>query len=73
MAFVSNSTPLIYLAALADFDLLRALFDRILIPPAVYEEVVVNGAGYPVGSAVRQALDNWIMVQPLGDANLRDE
>jgi predicted nucleic acid-binding protein len=40
----SNSSPLVYLAALGDFDFLPQLFDRIAIPQAVFEEVVVGGS-----------------------------
>jgi predicted nucleic acid-binding protein len=52
---VSNSSPLVYLAALGDFDLLRALFFEIAIPLAVFEEVVVNGAGFPAARFVLAA------------------
>ena len=41
MTVISNSTPLIYLAAIGKFDILKALFERIMIPLAVYHEVVV--------------------------------
>ena len=39
----SNSSPLVYLAALGDFELLRHLFGKIAIPQTVFEEVVVGG------------------------------
>jgi predicted nucleic acid-binding protein len=39
-------------------DLLRSLFGRIVIPPAVYQEVVVAGAGLPGAEQVRRA--EWI-------------
>ena len=45
MTVICNSTPLIYLAAIGKFDILKALFGRITIPLAVYHEVVVQGAG----------------------------
>ncbi len=45
MRVVCNSGRLIHLARAAHFDLLRFLFSRILIPPAVYEEVAVRGQG----------------------------
>jgi uncharacterized protein len=61
-AVVSDSSPLIYLAALGDFDLLRELHQSLLIPPAVYHEVVVRGQGYPVRSCVQAALGHWISI-----------
>ncbi|MHA1595624.1 MAG: hypothetical protein ACTSXJ_05660 [Candidatus Baldrarchaeia archaeon] len=40
---VIDATSLIYLAKSSNKDLLRLLFGKILVPPAVYEEVVVRG------------------------------
>lgn len=40
---VSNSTVLIYLGKLNKLELLKKLFKRIVIPNAVFEEVVVAG------------------------------
>ena len=34
----------------------------VVIPPAVYREVVESGADYPVGKAVQAALGDWISV-----------
>jgi predicted nucleic acid-binding protein len=45
MKVVSNSGPLINLAKVGQFTLLRALFQHITIPPAVFEEVVIRGGG----------------------------
>lgn len=62
MAAVSNSSPLILLAYIDRFDLLRLLFDEIYIPPAVWQEVVVDGADRP-GS--REVVDApWIHLRP---------
>jgi len=43
---VADSTPLIYLAALSDVDLLRDLFGAIVIPSAVFTEVVSQAAAF---------------------------
>lgn len=43
MIVVSNTTPLIGLAAIQRFDLLQQLFGEIYIPQAVYGEAVVVG------------------------------
>ena len=51
-AVVSDSTPLNYLALLSDFDLLRRLYGTLIIPPAVYREVIESGSEYPVAAAV---------------------
>jgi predicted nucleic acid-binding protein len=59
---VSNTSPLINLAAVGQLDLLRQLYGKIVIPQAVFREVVVVGAGQP-GTTEVQTL-SWIeMVQ----------
>ena len=40
---VSDASPLINLARVGRFDLLTAFYDRIVIPQAAYDEVVVRG------------------------------
>jgi hypothetical protein len=40
---VSNATPLIYLAKADRLGLVLSLFEEILIPEAVYDEVVLKG------------------------------
>jgi predicted nucleic acid-binding protein len=67
-AVVSDSSPLNYLALLSDFDLLRQIYGTLVIPPAVYREVVESGANYPVGNAVTAALGDWISVAEAPDA-----
>jgi len=42
---IVNSTPLISLAVINQLDLLSKIFDDIIVPSAVYNEVVVNGKG----------------------------
>lgn len=66
-AVVSDSSPLNYLALLSDFDLLRQIYHTVVIPPAVYREVVESGADYPVGKAVQAALGSWISVAEAPD------
>src|SRR5437867_3151466 len=58
MSVVSNSSPLINLATIPSFDLLRLLYCTIDIPQAVYHEVVTLGAGRPGSQEV--ATSTWI-------------
>ena len=60
---VSNTSPLVYLAELGDFALLPELFSEVAIPPGVYEEISVGGAGLPVAYAVEGALASWLSVK----------
>ena len=58
---ISNSTPLIYLADLGDFELLPNLFGPIAIPDAVREEVTFH-PDTPVAQAVEIATASWLSV-----------
>lgn len=42
MKAIVNATPLIALAIIDRLNLLRALFDQVIVPTAVYDEVVVE-------------------------------
>lgn len=65
MRVVSNSSPLIALSRLARLELLQALYSEILIPQAVYQEVVQSGNGRAGATAVGSA--RWITVQTVQD------
>jgi hypothetical protein len=55
---IADATPLIYLAAIGQFDLLGVLYGRIVIPCAVYDEVVIQGGGRP--GATETAGAAWV-------------
>jgi hypothetical protein len=59
----------VYLAALGDFDLLHNLFDQIAIPQAVFEEVVIGGAGLPAAHFVKAAVGSWLSLRPITNAS----
>jgi predicted nucleic acid-binding protein len=61
MIVVADSTPLIALASIDQFNLLKGLFGTVLIPEAVFREVVTRGRGRPGSEEVRKA--DWIKVQ----------
>jgi predicted nucleic acid-binding protein len=60
---VSDSSPLVILAKLNYFDLLRTLFSQVYISAEVRHEVVVSGAGLPGASEVDRA--DWIKTEQL--------
>lgn len=68
MIVVSNASPLINLARIGDLDLLRRLYGEVVIPEAVWDEVVVSGAGQPGATEVAQA--TWIQKQAPGNRAL---
>ena len=47
MIVVSNASPLINLARVGRIDLLQQLYDELIIPEAVWQEVVIDGSGQP--------------------------
>jgi len=58
LTIVSNAGPLISLSSINKLDLLKSLFGKIIIPTAVFHEVVVNGGGRPGSLEVGNA--KWI-------------
>ena len=68
MIVVSNTTPIVKLAAVGHLDLLQQLYGALLIPPAVYHEIVVVGAGLP-GALEVQTLP-WFQQRPVTPSGL---
>ncbi len=67
---VSDSSPLIHLSRIGRLYLLREFFKEILIPQAVYHEVVVDGEGRPGSRKVKES--PWIRVMEIRDKRLRN-
>jgi predicted nucleic acid-binding protein len=65
---VSDTSPIISLAAIERLDILERMYDSILIPPSVYREIAVVGAGQP-GSIEVQTFP-WIETGPLSQPAL---
>jgi len=65
MIVVSNTSPIINLAAIGKLDLLKPLYGSIFIPQAVYYEVTVIGVGQS-GAMEVQTLE-WIEIREVKD------
>ena len=63
MKVVINATPLIALSLIGKLDLLRRMFDQVIVPAIVYEEVVVQGHGRPGAEELAEA--DWLQVMPV--------
>lgn len=61
MKVVVNATPLIALSLINRLELLHQLFDPVIVPTAVYQEVALQGANMPGATELKNA--NWIQVQ----------
>jgi predicted nucleic acid-binding protein len=62
---VADATPLIALAKIGQLAWLPDLFGEILVPDAVYTEIVIAGSGRSGAEEIRTA--NWIRVESLAD------
>ncbi|MHB8973519.1 MAG: DUF3368 domain-containing protein [Pirellulaceae bacterium] len=65
MSIVSNASPLINLARIGQFGLLRDVYGEIIIPEAVWNEIVGEGAGQP--GAVELEHAEWITMQAVSN------
>jgi len=63
MIIISNTSPISNLAAIGQLTLLQQLYGNIIIPPAVYQEILASGTTDP-GTLALQTLD-WIEVIPV--------
>jgi predicted nucleic acid-binding protein len=68
VTIVSNTSPIINLAAIGQLNLLQQLYGRITIPREVYHEIVVIGAGEPGAREVEQF--GWISTVAVADQKL---
>ncbi|MBI4330559.1 MAG: DUF3368 domain-containing protein [Chloroflexi bacterium] len=58
---VADSSPLISFARARKLKILESVCSRIVIPPAVYDEIVIKGSGKPGAEEIGAAA--WIGVQ----------
>ena len=65
MIVVSDTSPITNLAAIGELDLLQGLYTQIIIPVAVYDEMV--NVGKPVPGAVEVQTLSWIQAQAVAD------
>ena len=68
MIVVSNTSPIINLAAIDQLQLLYQLYETIFIPHAVFRETTVTGAGLPGAKEINDL--DWILTKNLTDQNL---
>jgi len=68
MKIVSDASPLINLSRIGELGLLRKLYEELIIPEAVWNEVVVDGAGQAGAAEVNAA--KWIKTKKVCNKNL---
>jgi predicted nucleic acid-binding protein len=68
VSVVSDASPLVSLARLGHLELLHALYGDVLVPEAVWQELVVQGAGQPGAAELGRA--PWIRRCTVGNRPL---
>lgn len=68
MIVVSNTSPISNLAGIGQLDLLQRLYGNVIIPPAVYQEILNAGETEPATLAIQTL--NWIITQPVTNRSL---
>ena len=70
MKIIADTGPLLSFARADCLDLLQQVVSEVIIPEAVYEEIVVQGAGKPGAHDVQHA--SWIIRDHVQDRSLVD-
>ena len=68
MRAVSNSSPIMNLAAIGRLGLIKLKFGNVIIPDAVWREVVIDGKGKRGAEDVEKS--DWIKIQSVMDKAL---
>lgn len=66
---VCNSSPLIHLARIGELEILRDIFDEVLVPEAVYRECVIEGRDRDDASKIKTA--SWICIVGIKNIELK--
>lgn len=61
MVVVSDTSPLINLSVIDHLWLIPKLYDQVIVPNAVFNEIVVDGVGEPGAVEIESA--NWVSVK----------
>lgn len=71
MIIVSDTSPIINLAIIGELHLIKAIFNKVIIPHAVYHEIVIAGAGLPGAFDIQNA--DWIEVKQCTNLTLLNQ
>ena len=68
---VSNASPLIHLAKIGRLNLLQEFHQQVLVPPAVWREVVELGQTYPETPLIEHGFQQgWLQQKSVSDSRL---
>jgi len=66
---ICNASPLIALSSISQLELLEKIFKNIIIPEAVYKEVVEEGKGKTGAKKVEEYVGKWIELKNVKNLN----
>jgi len=64
---VADSSPIISCARAGKLHLIKDVYSHIIIPPAVYREIVIDGSGKPGNSELEDSISVWVEVKEPSD------
>jgi len=71
MVEVSDTSPLINLAVIHHLWLIPEIYGQVIIPQAVYNEIVVEGIGEPGATEIQSA--DWVLIKTCAPSPLLDK
>ncbi|NPA16897.1 DUF3368 domain-containing protein [Persephonella sp.] len=66
---ISDASPLIALSSISQLEVLQRLFQKIIIPEAVYYEVVEEGRDRAGANEVKSAVGKWIEIEKVSNSD----
>ena len=63
MKVVADSSPIISCARAGKLHLIKDVYSKIIIPPAVYREIVIDGLGKPGDNELKDSISIWVEVK----------
>ncbi len=66
---ICNASPLIALSSISQLELLEKIFKKVIIPEAVYKEVVEEGKGKTGAKEVGKYVGKWIELKKVKNSN----
>ena len=70
MIVVADSSPIISCARAGKLHLIKGVYSNLIIPPAVYKEIIIDGLGKPGYSELKDGISVWIEVKEPSDKSL---
>jgi len=67
---VADSSPIISCARAEKLHLIKSVYSKLIIPPAVYREIFIDGLGKPGYSELKDSISVWIEVKEPGDKGI---